>query len=394
MLKGSPIATLSSTNPKSLVMLDAAGKVATLKLTTNTGLHVYDGQMLWVNPAQTVTAAAPKSGGTGSQPLPGLQRTSKALPIVDPNTNEELVVKKPEATAPAPTVNAAPPTRPPPPPTFTTPLAPLLSVASPSAPPSVPTVPPMLVHPSSTPIFTQPAPSPPAPSQPQKEQNIIDLLAKATKQSPSTLLAMTRGRRELDRDRGKGRKGATRTVQAEGKGKGRGARAVVNNDPRRRVETTKFPGEKYTKDAKFTASLDGRFWSLSSWPTGERDQEHRLTFGKHKLEVLEDGVVKVVLFGGVNKYKVRLHLSIEEDDLGANDKDGWELATCEPSAANLQLSDEAEKLGWKILIVGDHPLLYPPGVPLPEAGSKEQTPSDAERPVEAPEEGADAKPQS
>lgn len=85
----------------------------------------------------------------------------------------------------------------------------------------VPAVPPMLVHPSSTPIFTQSSPPAPAPAQPQKEQNIIDLLAKATKQSPAALLAMTRGRgrdRELDRDRGKGRKGAVRTVQAEGKG--------------------------------------------------------------------------------------------------------------------------------------------------------------------------------
>lgn len=69
IMKVSPIATLtgSTTNPKSLVMLDAAGKMATLKLTTSTGLHVYDGQMLWVNPAQSVTAAAPKTGGTGPQ---------------------------------------------------------------------------------------------------------------------------------------------------------------------------------------------------------------------------------------------------------------------------------------------------------------------------------------
>ena len=215
----------------------------------------------------------------------------------------------------------------------------------------------------------------------------------------------------MDRDRGKGRKGAVRTVQAEGKGKGgRGARAVVSSDSRRKVETSKFAGEKYTKDAKYTASLDGRFWSLSCWPTGERDQDHRLTFGKHKLEVLDDGAVKVVLYGGVNKYKIRLHLSTEDGDLGANDKDGWELATCEPSAANLQLSDEAEKLGWKIFKGGDHPLLYPPGVPLPEPESeKDKAAEDAapaeaaaapaeavavETKAEAPAESADAKPQS
>ena len=59
-------------NPKSLVMLDATGKVATLKLTTSTGLHVYDGSMLWVNPAQSVTAAAPRSSQTAPRQDTGI----------------------------------------------------------------------------------------------------------------------------------------------------------------------------------------------------------------------------------------------------------------------------------------------------------------------------------
>lgn len=49
------------------------------------------------------------------------------------------------------------------------------------------------------------------------------------------------------------------------------------------------------------------------------------------------------------------------------DKEGWGVATCEPSAANLQLSEDAELLGWKIYKGGEHPVLYPPGVPLPDS---------------------------
>lgn len=179
--------------------------------------------------------------------------------------------------------------------------------------------------------------------------------------------------RELDRDQGrsKGRPGGkgAKNVQAEGKGKGRSSRAVAanNEDQRARKKEVRYPGERYMKDAKYTASLDGRFWSLSCWPTGERDQDHKLTFGKHKLDVLDNGVVKVVLFGGVNRYKIRLHLCSEGDELGRNDTEGWGLASCEPSAANLQLTEEAEQLGWRIYKGGEHPLLYPPGVALPEA---------------------------
>lgn len=398
----------SSTNPKSLVMLDAAGKVATLKLTTSTGLHVYDGSMLWVNPAQTVTAAAPRSAQAVPQQNVALHKPTKALPIVDPKTGDELVVKKPEVSPP---VVTTPP--PPPPPATATISLPVPGVPTPAAP----SVPPMLVHPTSTPIFTPTVtPSPPPP----KEQNIIDLLAKAIKTTPTEVLAMSpisnamppvqgRGRAGRDRDRefegrdrNKGRpggKGAAQNTQSEGKGKGRGSRVTVPNDDqrsRRKVELGRYPGERYTKDAKYTASLDGRFWSLSCWPTGERDDDHRLTFGKHKLEVLENGIVKVVLFGGVNRYKIRLHLCTEGDDLGNLDKDGWGVASCEPNAANLQLSEEAEQLGWKIFKGGEHPQLYPPEVAFPEQKQDDAVAADPEKTevndaAPVPEKGADEK---
>lgn len=382
MMKGNPTPMATAVNPKSLVMLDAAGKVATLKLTTSTGLHVYDGSMLWVNPAQSVTAAAPPATQATPQPVsPNLHKPTKALPIVHPDTGDEVVIKKAEVPPAAAAAPAAP--APPPPPTFTTPLGP--SAGSPPAASSA-------------------AATAPAPSAPHKEQNIIDLLAKATNKSPTAVLAAAqplisnnlppvgrgRGRdRERDRDydardqaRNKGRpagKGAAKT-QAEGKGKGRASRTAPVPDVRKKVEAGRYTGDKYTKDAKYTASLDGRFWSLSVWPTGERDTEHKLTFGKHKLDVLENGIVKVVLFGGVNRYKVRLHLCTEDDELGSNDKDGWGLASCEPSAANLQLSEEAEQLGWKVVKVGDHSHICPPGVTPPEGekpaveeGKKEET---------------------
>lgn len=363
MMKGK---STTNPNPKSLVMLDATGKVATLKLTTSTGLHVYDGSMLWVNPAPSVTAAAPGSGQPGGG---AALKPTKALPIVDPKTGEELEVKKPEQP-PAPPAASSPP----PPPTFTLPLGPAPGLSA-SVQAALQTAVPMVA--TSTPIFAQAAPS-----GPHKEQNIIDLLARATKTTPSALLSMskplvsagmpgTRGGRGRGRDRdwedrdqgrvkgSKGGKAAARAVQ-DGKGKGKG-----QDTKNRKPEAGRYSGDRFTKDAKYTASLDGRFWSLSCWPTGERDQDHRLTFGKHKLDVLDNGVVKVVLFGGVNKYKIRLHLCTDGDDVGINDKEGWGLATCEANAANLQLTDEASDLGWKIH-KGEHPLLFPPGVPLPE----------------------------
>jgi len=333
MMKGATV------NPKSLVMLDATGKMAALKLTTSTGLHVYDGSMLWVNPAATVTAAAPTNQQQAAAPVIG-PKVTKALAIVHPDTGEELVVKKQEA---------------PPEPTESTPssTAPQQPVQPPSA------------------TFTSPAPTQtPTPSAPQKETNIIDLLAKATKKSPQDLLSLSqqpmpplpgrgRGRDYDDYDRDQGRQKG-RGKGAEGKGKGRATRPATNDQPIRKKGD--YSGEKYTKDAKYTASLDGRFWSLSVWPKGVRDEEHRLAFGKHKLDVLENGAVKVVLFGGVNRYKIRLHLCTEDDEFGNNDKEGWGLASCEPNAANLQLTDEAEKLGWAIHKVGDHPLICPPGL--------------------------------
>jgi hypothetical protein len=185
-----------------------------------------------------------------------------------------------------------------------------------------------------------------------------------------------RGNRDRDRDRdwddryddrgkgkGKGGKGAAKGAPAEGKGKGKGGKSYNNTyDQKPRKNFVVKNPEKYAaKDAKYTASLDGRFWSLSCWPEGNRDDTHGLTFGKHKLEVLKYGVVRVKLYGGVNKYDIRLHLAKEGDELGASDKDGWTLASCEPNAANLKLSEDADRIGWKI-IPGDHPLIYPPGL--------------------------------
>jgi len=379
MMKTATITPASTTSPKALVMLDATGKMATLKLTTSTGLHVYDGSMLWVNPAQTVTAAAPQSSQTAPQVPP--HKSTKALAIVHPETGEEIVVKKPDPPAPA--------------------VAPASATAE-ATPGSTPAPAPV--------VQTEATPTAPSTSSPpQKEQNIIDLLAKATNSTPSALLAMSqpllssamppvqgrgrgRGRDydEDDHDRAKGRggKGPTKVAPADVKGKGKGPKGA----DAKRVEVGQYLGERYTKDAKYTASLDGRFWSLSTWPTGERDEEHKLTFGKHKLEVVENGLVKVVLYGGVNRYKIRLHLATEGDPTGIEDKEGWGVATCEPSAANLQLSEDAELLGWKIYKGGEHPVLYPPGVPLPDSDPVEGAdPSKAETKEEPKPEAKETK---
>uniref|UniRef100_A0A7S1I8Z5 Uncharacterized protein n=1 Tax=Eutreptiella gymnastica TaxID=73025 RepID=A0A7S1I8Z5_9EUGL len=417
-------------------MVDGAGKMATLKLTTQTGLHFYDGQMLWVNPSNSVTATAPRQGGGAVAAAGGSAGTksTKALAIVDPKTGDELVVKKPEpeqkettaasttttttTTSEAPksqamqgfpgiTIGSAP--------SAGATLLPGISIGNPtfgglalSQFGGLSATPQILINPSSSTSIFAPhssATTVTVTKQSQGDQtaapNVLDLLAKATKTTPSTLLALSqplistphptsgskggRGDRE-DRNQGKAGKGGKSGGKAgkggptDGKGKGRGGRGGagytnskdkdLEQKPRKKYDQVRNDGDKYTKDALYSASLDGRFWSLSCWPDGKRDETHGLTFGKHKLPV-EGGVVKVVLFGGVNRYKIRLHLGKEGDEhVGESDRDGWSVAACEPNAANITLTEEAEKLGWKIHKSGEHPHIYPPGLEPPEASEE------------------------
>jgi len=449
-MKGKPGAAAGaapSPSPKSLVMVDGAGKMATLKLTTQTGLHFYDGTMLWVNPANSVTATAPRQGGGAAAGAAGSAgaKSTKALAIVDPVTGDELVVKKAdpepeqkqatpasttsEATKsqatqgfPGITLGSAP--------SAGASLLPGISVGTPtfgglnlSQFGGLSATPQILINPSSSTSIFAPQTSLGSsgitgtrkfPGEQTAVPSVLELLAKATKTTPSTLLALSqplistphptsgsKGGRGVDRDErnqgkaGKGGKSGGKAIgkggPTDGKGKGRGGRGgagYTNNKdkdleqkPRKKFDQVRNDGDKYTKDAQYSASLDGRFWSLSCWPDSKRDETHGLTFGKHKLPV-EGGVVKVVLFGGVNRYKIRLHLGKEGDEhVGESDRDGWSVAACEPSAANIALTEEAEKLGWKIYKAGEHPHLYPPGLELPEPSEESKTEDKEEVPA-------------
>ena len=95
-----------------------------------------------------------------------------------------------------------------------------------------------------------------------------------------------------------------------------------------------------------------------------------------------------------HRYKVKLHLIEEGDPLGANDRDGWMIASMGPSAQDIQLNPDAEALGWKVCPVmdGKNPALHPPWVPLPEGAATLSSPTTATTAAAAAAAGEEAKP--
>jgi hypothetical protein len=136
--------------------------------------------------------------------------------------------------------------------------------------------------------------------------------------------------------------------------------------------------------------MDGKFWCLSEWPTGERDENHRCQFGQHCLEVdEEDGVVRPILVGGVGDYRVTLHL-IQDDPNAEPDWDGWTVATCAPDMVDFALTDQAIVLGWTLdNSVPERPILIPPKTPPPAADTTEAAAEAPSAPA-APEVDAEA----
>eukprot|EP00668_Euglena_longa_P040496 GGOE01053318.1.p1 GENE.GGOE01053318.1~~GGOE01053318.1.p1 ORF type:complete len:760 (-),score=130.37 GGOE01053318.1:87-2024(-) len=136
--------------------------------------------------------------------------------------------------------------------------------------------------------------------------------------------------------------------KGKGKGKGKGGKG-------RRSKRSNTDGRLYTP-GNYTASMDGKFWCLSQWPTGERDDAHRCQFGQHCLEADKDGIIRPVLVGGVGDYRIMLHLNRSEPE-AEPDWDGWTVATCGPDMVDLNLTDQAKALGWS-LAAG--PTIVPP----------------------------------
>ncbi len=103
---------------------------------------------------------------------------------------------------------------------------------------------------------------------------------------------------------------------------------------------------------RYSASLDGAFWSFSVWPSGAGQANWNGQFGRHKLAVdAATGVITVALGGGVGVYKIFFY----QDEKQA----GPQVATCGPSASNLQLTHEARAAGWR---QEGHRLVPPPAL--------------------------------
>eukprot|EP01004_Peranema_trichophorum_P005253 NODE_4119_length_1225_cov_58.663339_g3623_i0.p1 GENE.NODE_4119_length_1225_cov_58.663339_g3623_i0~~NODE_4119_length_1225_cov_58.663339_g3623_i0.p1 ORF type:complete len:343 (+),score=87.78 NODE_4119_length_1225_cov_58.663339_g3623_i0:53-1030(+) len=172
-----------------------------------------------------------------------------------------------------------------------------------------------------------------------------------------------------------------------GRGRGRGKKGRKGKAKERRPQVD---GRLYMYN-NYTASLDGRFWCLSQWPTGERDENHKCQFGRHKLQVLEDGSIRPILSGGVGEYRIALHLASPLDPLGSQDQYGWIIATCAPDLVDLSLTPDAEQLGWVIDNTSHKPLICPPGAARVQENqngqSKEEEENDEEQEESESEEG-------
>lgn len=380
----------TQSNPiKQLVMLDGGGSCATLKLGNAAGLHYYDGQMLWVNPATTVTAAAPRQpvAGTGVNTIIATERGKKTIPICDPQTGEELQIetKKEKKTSPVPSPPLVPVNQ--------QQVTPLLQIAQPLFQGPFNLQNPQQAIQTNY-LTTSPLAATRAVPQSPPQSTVLELLSKATLRSPRALLQsdiVQTGATQLPlslfqqqpateeddfhRRRGRGQNGG-RGTQGRGRGSQQNNRDQAPQKARRnkQEQAVLIPGDRYVGQ-KYTASIDGRFWCLSEWPSGERDEQHSLNFGKHKLPVEENGVIRVILYGGVNRYKVKIHLATEGDELGANDPEGFFVCTCSPNASDVELTKEAKDLGWKIYAPSESelPCLYPPGVDPPMVSNEEET---------------------
>lgn len=94
------------------------------------------------------------------------------------------------------------------------------------------------------------------------------------------------------------------------------------------------------KEVELSASLDGKLWSFSEWPSGKGKRGHGGKLGKHKLRVDQSsGVITAALSGGKGQYTVRFYKNRKQV--------GPDVATCRPSLRRLRLTKEAEKAGWK-----------------------------------------------